>query len=467
MAKDFEIKWQECLDIIRDNIGEIKTRTWFECAKPLSFVGNTLTLEIPSRFFYEKYEDVLYNILTIPLKKVFGENVQLDYKLRIIGKDEQSQVTLEGTRQSKIVKSKFLQSMQAKSPLQVKEENKPDFDPQLNEALTFENYCVGESNRLPFTIAESIANNPGKNIFNPFFLYGSVGVGKTHLIQAIGIRIKEQFPRSKVFFLSSRQFQFLYASATMNKTIPDFLNWFQQLDVLLIDDLQELSHKDGTANQLFPIFNHLHQNGKALIFSCDRPPQELDGMADRLIDRFKWGITEELPKPDFALRKNILQFKARKNGIQLPDDVITLIARRCTGSIREIEGVVLGILTRSISCNAPISIDLANEVLNNLVSRQKEKSINFEMIVEATAEYYKINPDVIFSQSRLRDVVDARQVIMYLGQKLTSLSLTAIGNKLNRKHTTVLHGINTIKDRLPFAKDLASAIGSIETELKR
>lgn len=467
MEEDYKDKWNKCLEIIRDNIGENKTRTWFEPAKPLSYSSNVLTLEIPSRFFYEKYEDEFYNILTAPLKKVFGPGILLDYQIKIIDGDEKSEVTIAGTKQSASVKSKFKQSMQAANPLLQKEENKPDFDPQLNEALTFENYCVGESNRLPLTIAMHIASNPGKNIFNPFFLYGDVGVGKTHLIQAIGIRIKEQNPRAKVFFLSLRQFQYLLAGATINKTIPDFLNWFQQLDVLLIDDLQELSHKDGTANQLFPIFNHLHQNGKSLIFTCDRPPMELDGIADRLIDRFKWGITEQLPKPDYELRKKILCFKARKNGLSLPEEIIDLIAQKCTGSVREIEGIVMGILTRSITLNMPISIELATQVMNNFVKPVQEKNINFEMIVEAAADFYKISPDVIFSKSRLRDVADARQIIMYLCQKLTSLSSSAIGRKLNRKHTTVLHGIKEVSDRIIFAKDIAYAVSKIEEELKR
>lgn len=468
MEGDFKIKWLKCLEIIRDNIGESKTRTWFECSRPLSFDNSVLTLEIPTRYYFEKYESVFYNILTTTLKKVFGNDIQLDYQLRIIEGDDNSKVTLTGTYQSVAVKNKFFRSMQsALPPIEKRKEEKPDFDPQLNESLTFENYCVSDCNILPVTTAQHIAANPHKNVFNPFFLYGDVGVGKTHLIQAIGIRIKEQHPRAKVYFVTSRQFQYLYASATINKTIPDFLNWFQQLDVLMIDDLQELSHKEGTVDQLFPIFNHLHQNGKVLVFSCDRPPMELDGLTDRLIDRFKWGITEQLPKPDFELRKQILNFKARKNGLNLSDEVIESIAERSTGSVRELEGVVMGILTRSITLNAPITLELAEQVMNNSIKSNRSKSINFDMIVEACADYYKINPDVIFSKSRLREVADARQVIMYLSQKLTSLSSSAIGHKLNRKHTTVLHGIKMISDRIPYVKDLSNAINTIEEELRK
>lgn len=468
MVQDLKTRWNKCLEIIRDNLGDQRTVSWFGNTKPVSYMGNRLTLAIPSRFFYEKYEDEFYSLLSTTLRRVFGEDVKLEYELKIIENDEASKVTITGSKQSHVVKNRFLQSMQSNSPLGSEHNDRtPDFDPQLNETLTFENYCIGNSNRLPFTIAEYIANNPGKNDFNPFFLYGEVGVGKTHLIQAIGIRIKERNPSAKVLFVTLRQFQNLLASATINKKIPDFLNWFQQMDALLIDDLQELSHKDGTGNVLFPIFNHLHQNGKTLVFTCDRPPMELDGVMDRLIDRFKWGVTEKLNKPDLELKKKILNFKASKNGLNIPQDVINLIAEQSTGSVRELEGIVMGILTRSIALNCPINLELAEEVMKHTVKRKTVKSINFEMIVEATAEFYKLSPDVIFSKSRVRDIADARQVIMYLADKHTSLSSNAIGHKLNRKHSTVLHGIATISGRLPYAKDLAEAVASIEEDLKR
>lgn len=467
MKEELELKWKRCLEIIHDNIGDARTSTWFYPTKPKSFVNNVLTLILPSAFFCEKYEDEFYNILSSSIKRVFGNDVKLEYEVNVISNDTASNVKLSSSQQSHAIKSRFIRSMQAPSPMGSADASTPDFDPQLNESLTFENYMVGESNKLPVTIAEYIANNPGKNDFNPFFLYGEVGVGKTHLIQAIGIRVKERNPNAKVLFVPLRQFQNLMANATIHKTIPSFVNWFQQMDVLLIDDLQELSHKDGTANVLFPIFNHLHQNGKTLVFTCDRPPMDLDGIQDRLIDRFKWGITEKLSKPDYALKKKILSFKASKNGLKIPEEVIDLIASQSTGSVRELEGIVMGILTRSITLNMPIDLNLAREVMKHSIKKIEQKTINFDMIVEATAEFYKLNPDVIFSKSRVRDIADARQVIMYLSHKLTTLSSSAIGFKLNRRHATVLHGISAIEDRLPYAKDLSIAIEKIEEELKR
>lgn len=466
MKEDYKAMWDRVVGIITDNIGEQRAKTWFSVASPISYEDHKLKLKIPSRFFYEKYEEDFYGILSSSLRKVFGPEIRLEYEIQLIEADRDSSVTIAGTRQSAAIKNKFVRSMQSASPMGGNSEGKtPDFDPQLNEALTFENYCVGESNKLPYTIAEYIANNPGKNDFNPFFLYGDVGVGKTHLIQAIGIRVKESHPRAKVSFVTLRQFQQLYQNAVIQKTIPYFIHWFQQMDVLLIDDLQELSHKGGTTDALFAIFNHLHQHGKALIFSCDRPPVELDGIVDRLIDRFKWGITEKLNAPDVELKKKILHFKASKNGLALTKDIIDFIAENSTGSVRELEGIVMGILTRSIMLNCPITLRLAQDVMQHTVKAKVKKVINFDMIVEATADYYNLNPDIIFSKSRVRDVADARQMIMYLSHKLTALSSSTIGQKLNRSHTTVLHGISAVEDRLPIARDLREAAEAIEKDL--
>lgn len=456
-----EKKWNNAMQFIKDNIGE-KYNLWVKCAKFKSYSDDTLTVELPSDFFVERWERELYNVISVALKKEFGPKVRLSYDVLVLSNDIQSKVSISSQKQSPVLKNALYNSYQREQGKQV---DGASFDSQLNPALSFENYCTGESNKLPYTIAEFISNNPEKSQFNPFFLYGKVGVGKTHLIQAIGIRIKERNPRAKVFFTTMRQFQNLYASATIQKKVPNFINWYQQLDVIIFDDLQELEHKSGTADVLFPIFNHLHQNNKKLIFSCDRPPVELDGLADRLIDRFKWGLTEELPKPDFELKKKILKFKSEKEGLNLSDEVIELIAGSANESVRELEGIVMGILTRAISLNCPVTLELAQEVMKHTIKTPVKKTVNFDMIVEATADYYKLNPDSIFSKCRQRDIAEARQVIMYLCNKMTKLSTPAIGFKLNRKHTTVLFGINAVKDRIPYSKELSKALEVIENDL--
>lgn len=461
MENDFKQKWNKCLELIKDNIGEGRFNTWFACAKPLSLENNRLTLFLPSNFFYEKYEDDFHGILSMALRRVFGNQIQLDYEVPVVSDDANSIIKIEAPEPSPILKSKLFASYHNKRI----EEQPQNFDPQLNPSLNFENYCSGDSNKLPLTIAQYIADNPGKGDFTPFFLYGNVGVGKTHLIQAIGIRIKEHNPNARVLFIPIRKFSTLYQEAVMQKKIPEFVNWFQSMDVLLFDDLQELVSKPGTAEILFPIFNYLHNNRKDMVFTCDRPPMELDGLQDRLIDRFKWGMVESLPNPDLELRKKILDFKSRKNGLGLPDDVINLIATEIAGSVRELENVVNGLLIRSITLNTPITVNLAREVMKNVVKRPEKKPINFEMIVETTADYYNVNTDAIFSRLRVRDVADARQMIMYLASKHTTLTACAIGRKLNRTHATVLHDIEEVKKRLSCVKELINEIEAIEKDL--
>ncbi|MDE7409375.1 MAG: chromosomal replication initiator protein DnaA [Muribaculaceae bacterium] len=471
MNGDFRHKWSRCLDIIRDNVGEERFNIWFSPSKAVRYEGNKLILGLPSQYFMEEYEDRYFDLIKGVLRKEFGPDVKLGYEIDVIGGDKQSAVNFTSPDRSKAVDTKFMQSMQRPAADFMKSSGGKtvEIDPQLNPAMTFENYCLGDSNKLPYTIAHYIAENPNKSDFNPFFLYGSVGVGKTHLIQAIGIRIKERNPRAKILFLPMRQFQNMYVNAIMNQKLPIFINWFQQeVDVLLIDDLQEISGKAKTAETFFPIFNYMHNNGKQLVFTCDRPPMELDGIEDRLIDRFKWGVTEELPKPDYMLRRNILKFKAQKNGLALSDDIIDCIASGATGSVRELEGIVMGLLTRSITLNCPVTLELTKDVMRHTVkSAPTTRPVNFDMIVDATAEYYKLNPDVIFTKSRVRDIADARQVIMYLCHDLTGLSSSAIGAKLNRRHATVLHGITAVQDRIKYAKDVQDAVTSIRTEINR
>lgn len=472
MDQAYQTKWKRCLDIIRDNVGEDRYNTWFAPAKAIRFTDNTLTLALPSTYFMEEYEDRFIDLIASVLRKEFGPDVRLGYEVEVINGDKKSSMSFAKPMRSNAVDTKFLQSMQrpASDFMNANASAKAvDVDPQLNPAMTFENYCLGESNKLPHTIARYIADNPHKSDFNPFFLYGSVGVGKTHLIQAIGIKIKEKNPTARVLFLPMRQFQNMYVNAVLNQKVPVFINWFQQeVDVLLLDDLQEITGKTRTAETLFPIFNHMHHNGKQLVFTCDRPPVELDGIEDRLIDRFKWGVTEELPKPDYALRRQILKFKAQKNGLSLSDEIIDCIASGATGSVRELEGIVMGVLTRSITLNSPVTLELTKEVMRHTVKlAPASKPVNFDMIVDATADYYKLSPDVIFTKSRVRDIADARQVIMFLSHDMTGLSSSAIGAKLNRSHVTVLHGISAIQDRITFAKDVQEAVTSIRAEINR
>ncbi len=452
--------WQKCLQLIRKQIGDQLFSTWFSDVKSVSFDGTTLIIQVPSHYVRQLYEDRFYEPLGKALTQVYGSDVELFYQIGIVQDDASATVRLPGSAPANV------QKRPQQSQRQSAEAPRREDISGLKEDYIFENYCVGESNCLPFTIAKSIADHPDSNDFNPFVVYGNVGVGKTHLIQAIGHRLLEQSSRSRVVYVPMRNFQNQYSIATMQGKVPDFINFYQNIDVLLIDDLQELSGKKGTIEALYPIFNHLHQGGKKLIFTCDRPPVALEGIIDRLLDRFKWGSTEELPDPDLELRKKILRVKAAAGGLDLGEDVIDVIASNVVGSVRELEGVVAGLISRAIFLSVPITPILAAEVVKKTV-KPRSKTINFDMIIEQTAEAFDISPDVIFSRSRVRDIADSRQVIMYLASKYLDLSLTAIGTKLNRLHSTVLHGIKAVKDRLPFEPQLAERIQSIEKELNK
>lgn len=457
--------WEKCLKVIKDNMNEDLFNTWFKPAEALGYANGVVTLGVPSEFWCQQYEGRFFPILSSSMRKVYGEGVKLEYRYKVVSGDPESEVTVASSTPSPTLNNPIERQTRTSANPFINGVEYEDIDPQLNATYNFENYCVGDSNKLPYTIAEFIGNNPNKTDFNPFFLFGSTGVGKTHLIQAIGIRVRERFPKARVLYITSRIFENQYGKAVRDKQINDFINFYQSIDVLLLDDIQELSGKPGMQNAFFPIFSYLHQRGRLLIMTSDRAPVDLDGMMDRLVNRFKWGVTEQLCAPDLNLRKQILRFKARKNGLNLSEDVIDVIASHVTDSIRELEGVVLSLLTRATILNMPITVELAQMVMQSAVKISKKK-INFDMIVEATASAYNIDPDDIFSKNRVRDIADARQVIMYLANKHTDLSSTSIGNKLARSHATVLHGITMVKQRMSVESTLADSIDEIERSLK-
>ncbi|MCH5214596.1 MAG: chromosomal replication initiator protein DnaA [Muribaculaceae bacterium] len=452
-------KWSACLAEVKKALkNDTAFNTWFATIEPKSMRGNRLTLVLPSMFCRELLEGEYAGVFTQGLTKGFGEVPLITYMIPVVN-NKGGSITIQNqplpTPQPETQAPKEEPKKRAKA-LKVEV-------PPLNASLSFENFCVSSCNKLPWTIAESIARNPVNSIFNPFFLYGDVGVGKTHLMQAIGLHVKQAFPDKRVAFLPMKEFQRLYQNAYLEGDIPGLLRNLMQCDVLLFDDLQEITGSKSTLNNaLFPLFNHLHQHGRQMVFTCDRPPQDLEGLEDRLIDRFKWGVTEKLERPDTALRKKILTFKARKNGLDLPQDVIDFIAAAPLNSVREIEGIVIGIMTRAISLGREIDLSLAEEVVDRAVKSTRQRNLNFDMIVEAVAEKYRLNSDVLFTKSRVKDVAEARMVVMYLASKLLKLSSGSIGRKIGRKHSTVMHGISTIETRMAADSSFRREINDIQ-----
>lgn len=464
MSDDHKILWQQCLDIIRDNMPAQIFGVWFKDAVSLGYANDKVTISVPSEYFVKQYEERFYNILRSALRRVYGPKVKIEYTYNVVSADPSSAVTMSSSSPSTTLKNPVSQQTQRPANPSAKGVVYQEIESQLNATYNFENYCIGNSNRLAATIAEAIGNHPKKTDFNPFFLYGNTGVGKTHLIQAIGIRAKELWPQARVLYITARIFENQYGTAVRDKHINDFINFYQSIDVLLLDDIQELSGKTGTQNAFYPIFNYLHQRGRLLIMTSDRAPAQLDGFMDRLLSRFKWGVTEVLPGPDLDLRRQILRQKSQRNGLSLPDDVIDVIASHVTDSVRELEGIVLSLLTRATLLNQPVTAELARIVMQSCVKLTKRK-INFDMIVEATASQYDLDPDVIFTRSRQHDISEARQVIMYLASELTELSSTAIGFKLRRSHPTVLFGVKAIQNRQETEPEFADRLAGIRQSL--
>ncbi|MBD5232828.1 MAG: chromosomal replication initiator protein DnaA [Bacteroidales bacterium] len=453
-------KWEECRAFIKDNISPTHFDTWFRDITLLEFDAEALklVLMVQSSFFVDMLEERFQPVLRAAVKKVFGDDINIFYAYRNVGSDPSSVSVQKTAAPSPAI----LAQRTAKPANPFVEDSGDDFDSQLNPRYTFENYCASDSNKIARSIGEAIGNNPTLKTFNPLFVFGPAGVGKTHLIQAIGIRIKERNPKAKVLYVTARLFQSQYTASL--KTINNFFNFYQKIDTLIIDDIQDLQNSPSTQNTFFHIFNHLRQLDKQIILSSDRSPAEMEGFDERMLSRFKWGMQVALERPDIDLRRDVLRLKAEQEGISLPDDVAEFIAANVTNTVRELEGIMVSLIAHATVLNREISIDLARRVISNAVKINR-KQVNFEMIADAVAAHYNIEPDLMFTKTRKREVSDARQVVMYLAKKIAKMPLTTIGHKIDRTHATVIYACNNIEDRLATEKKLSADIEAIEAAI--
>lgn len=450
--------WEDCLALIKQQISESEYDMWFKDINVVDYTGNDLKLMVPTPLFAEHIEANYLDIIGPILHKVYGPAVQLHYLFNVISKEPDSRMDVTSTPRSAAVQGvSGIINPFAPRPV-------GSVDPQLNPRFTFENYCTSSSNKNALIIAESLANNPQVKTFNPLFVFGDTGVGKTHLIQAIGIRLKERNPDMRVIYLSSRTFQSQFTTAQRNGETNQFFSFYQSIDTLIVDDVQDLNDKPGTQNMFFNIFNYLHLNNKQIVLSSDRAPAEMKGFEARMLSRFKWGISVKLDRPDLQLRRHILQQKAASEGIELPDDVMNYIANNVTDSIRDIEGVMASIVARATFCNIPVSIDLARSVVGNAI-RTARRQTTFEDVLREVCTYYNIEQDLVFTSSRKREISDARQMVMYLSKQIAKMSLKAIGQRLGRSHATVLYGCRQIEERIPYEKQLQETSDSITKTL--
>ena len=457
--------WNSCLKIIKDNINEASFNTWFSPIVPVRYENKVFVLQVPSQFFVEYIEEKYIDLLRMTLTRVAGSGTKLEYRV-LIDKSSGTGTQIPSTAEQK-PKQFGSNSAQSTFVSPYQRLQLPELDPQLNPSFNFNSLIEGKSNKLARTAGLSISNDPGKTIFNPLFVYGKSGVGKTHLVNAIGVMTKQLHPEKRVLYVSANTFQIQYTDAVRNNTQNDFLNFYQTIDVLLIDDIQEFSGKTGTQNTFFHIFNHLHQTGKQLVLTADRSPLEMVGIEQRLLTRFKWGLSAEIEKPDFELRKSILKSKIYRDGLEIPENVVDFIAENVVDNVRDLEGVLISLLAHSTLTNMPIDISLAERVISRIVSITP-KVMSIEFIRDTVCDFFKLSVDAISTKSRKLEVVQARQIAMYLSKNLTKNSLSTIGNYIGqRDHATVLHACKKVIDLMDTDKHFKKNVEEIEERLKK
>lgn len=458
--------WDNCLEIIKDNVTEQQFKTWFA---PIVFESysddtHTLLVQVPSPYVYEYLEQNYVGLLRKVLTRCFATNVRLTYRI-VTDKAHGLSQDVEGDQPGD-VEAPMATTCGNKAPTALDAAMPQDLNPQLDPKKTFQNFIEGDSNKLPRTVGLSIAEHPGKSTFNPFFIYGPSGCGKTHLINAIGVRSKELYPKKRVLYVSARLFQVQYTDAVRQNTVNDFINFYQTLDVLIVDDIQEWATSPKTLDTFFHIFDHLFRLGKQIILASDRPPVDLAGVKDRLLTRFSCGLIAELEKPNIQLCIDILESKCRRDGLKIPADVIMFIAQTANGSVRDLEGVINSLMAHSIVYNSNIDMRLAERVIKRAV-KVDNHPLTIDDIMEQLCQHYGVTQQNVLSKSRKREFVQVRQLAMYLAQKYTKMPSSRIGMLIgNRDHSTVIHSCSAIEQRLKVDKSFRDELQSIENSFK-
>ena len=449
--------WQDCLDRLRSSITEEEFVKWFKPIWPIGFDGANLRVRVPNESFIASIEKRYLRYLMPIIMELYGENTKLHYAVpRATPKAE----TVDSAAIPQY--SQPTDTANIKNPFVIPGLRRIMFDPQLNLNYTFENHIEGECNRLARSAGMAIAVSPGTNAFNPLYIYGDSGLGKTHIVQAIGHEVRQRHPELQVLYVSMNKFQAQFQTAYKNGEITDFIHFYQTVDVLIIDDIQELTGKVGTQNAFFNIFNHLQLAGKQLILTSDKPPVELKDIEQRLLTRFKWGLSAYLSIPDYETKVKIIRSKAQRLGANIPEDVVAYLAENISANIREIEGALSSLIANASFLGRKITISLAKDILKVYV-KLTQREITIDHIVKVVCDYYNIELDTFNSAKRTRDVAQARQVAMYLSKQHTKSPLTVIGSSIGgRNHATVLHSCKAVADMMDTDKQFKHQIEEIE-----
>lgn len=469
MERNHKVVWDRCLAYIKDNLKNPQTfKTWFEPIKPMKLENNTLTIQVPSTFFYEWLEEHFITLLRSTIKNELGPDGCLEYSI-VMDTTNPYEITNTGGHRPETQNPAISIPVQPKNiptPFLIPGLQKAKIPSHLNENYSFDNFVEGDCNRLARAAGFAITENPGKSAFNPLFIYGDTGLGKTHLLNAIGLQIKAKYPDLTVLYVSAEHFTQQFVDACRNGNSNNFTNFYQLIDVLLIDDVHKLAGREGTQNAFFSIFNYLHQSQKQIVLTSDKAPANMTGMEARLLSRFKWGLAADIHVPDVETRIAILQKKIHANGVEIPDDVIEYIAYSINTNVRELEGVLNSLLAQSILNKKTIDIDLAKQMIDQIVQNSK-KDISIDFIKKVVCEYFGIPVSEINVSSRKREIVQARQLAMYFAKKHTKASLAIIGMQCgNKDHATVLYACKAVNNLMDTNKTFRSTVEELSKRLK-
>ena len=477
MKLDHKEVWNNCLEIIKDNLNFQTYKTWFVPIYPVKLDDNVLTIQVPSPFFYEWLEEHYITLLKKTIKHVLGVNGRLEYSIIMDSSYNNTNpytIKLPTSNKNAVINPPVslpinLNRGAAKeipNPFVIPGLKKIKVNSQLVDSYCFENFIEGDCNRLARSAGYAVANKPGKTAFNPLFIYSNVGLGKTHLAHAIGIQIKNNMPDKIVLYVSTEQFINQFIDAVKNNSTNDFVHFYQMIDVLLIDDIHFLSKKEKTQDVFFHIFNQLHQNSKQIVLTSDKAPVELQGIEPRLLSRFKWGLAADLQVPDLETRIAILEKRLYNDGIDMPVDVIEYLAYSITTNIRELEGALISILAQSSLNKKEITLDLAKQMIDKFV-KSTTREISIDFIQKIVCDYFNLNLELINSKTRKREIVQARQLAMYFSKKHTKSSLATIGLHCgNKDHATVLHACRTVNNLIETDKQFRTYVEELDKKLK-
>ena len=452
MNNSAQTVWENCLEFIEDNIQPQAYKTWFEPIAAVKLDNHALSIQVPSKFFYEWLEEHYVKILKVALTKELGVNAKLVYIIKMentYGNKQPFTEKIPSSNRTAVYSQQVdiplkNKNPELKNPFVIPGIRNVKIESQLNPIYTFENFLEGDSNRLARNASIAVANKPGGTSFNPLLIFGGVGLGKTHLAHAIGVDIKDKYPEKTVLYISAEKFTQQYIESVKKNNRNDFIHFYQIIDILIIDDVQFLSGKSGTQDVFFHIFNHLHQNGKQVILTSDKAPVDMQDIEQRLLSRFKWGLSAELQNPDFETRVSIVKNKLYRDGVEMPEEIIEYLAKHITTNVRELEGAIISLIAQSSFNKKEITLSLAKDVVEKFVKNTK-REVSIDYIQKVVSDYFQMDVDTLQSKTRKRHIVQARQLAMFFAKKFTKASLASIGSQIGKRdHATVLHACKTV-----------------------